>query len=265
MLITRRLPYAGLRVRRGHVETAIHTFRRMEDGRTITLIGTQHVGEPDYFAELRKVIDEVTAAGAVVHWDLLRGKSADAEAAAQTSAERAAFGELNRETLDTTPNTPKRIGLGWVRQVEGLPPGPDWVNTDVTAVDMVRLLGPVRASRRRPSVGARMLETVIAKYEADLSDANRRFVQACYYSQLKKSVRRRARGIADPVRAAVVGTWRECNAVAVALAETRDVVMVWGAGHLAGFAAILLRNGFGLASTRWVFAAREPAKAKQPR
>jgi hypothetical protein len=262
------LPYAGLRVRRGNIETAIHTFHRTEDQRTITLIGTQHIGEPAYYAELRKAIDELTIHGTVkVHYDLLRSTDESADTtSAQTQAERAAFSALYTETTNTTPTMPKRVGLPWITQMEGLPPDPDWVNTDCTAVDMARLLGPARRDPNRPPFGDRLLRALMIRLAAQPNDLTLlRVARDHYYANMARNVRHRARGIKDPVRAAVVGLWRESNATITALNEPHDVVMVWGAGHLAGFAPMLQRNGFELAKTRWVTAAHKPSTRQPPR
>src|SRR6266511_2808288 len=54
-------------IRRTHLQTSIHYYAHPDTGRRVTMIGTHHVGERAYFAGLRVVIDELEAAGALVH------------------------------------------------------------------------------------------------------------------------------------------------------------------------------------------------------
>ena len=52
----------------------------------------------------------------------------------------------------------------------------------------------------------------------------------------------------------IVGHARTLRAVQAAREESRDVVMIWGAAHLAGIDALLSNAGFTRDDTRWLTA-----------
>jgi hypothetical protein len=55
-----------LRVRRGVLQTSVIRYRHRRTGRTVTLVGTAHVGEASYYKRLHAKVTRLEAAGAVV-------------------------------------------------------------------------------------------------------------------------------------------------------------------------------------------------------
>src|SRR6266511_2808289 len=81
-------------IRRTHLQTSIHYYAHPDTGRRVTMIGTHHVGERAYFAGLRVVIDELEAAGALVHCEGSRLLPCDDPAI--TAGEQQLLGQLRR-------------------------------------------------------------------------------------------------------------------------------------------------------------------------
>jgi hypothetical protein len=54
-----------VRVRRRIVLTPVRTYQQRETGRTITLIGTFHLGEPGYYRAMERVIADLETVAAI--------------------------------------------------------------------------------------------------------------------------------------------------------------------------------------------------------
>ena len=78
-----------LRVRRGVLQTPVIRYRHRRTGRTVTLVGTAHVGEASYYDRLHAMVTRLEAAGAVVCYEWI-GPAAEEEWAVASAGERAA-------------------------------------------------------------------------------------------------------------------------------------------------------------------------------
>ena len=93
-----------LRVRRGVLQTPVIRYGHGATGRTVTLVGTAHIGETSYYKRLHAIVTQLEAAGAVVCYEWV-GPAAEEDWAAASASERAsrdaprAMGEGNLHQL----------------------------------------------------------------------------------------------------------------------------------------------------------------------
>src|SRR6266511_3370187 len=129
-------------IRRTHLQTSIHYYAHPDTGRRVTMIGTHHVGERAYFAGLRVVIDELEAAGALVHCEGSRLLPCDDPDI--TAEEQQLLAELRRcDELEK-----RRLAhLGWVGQIDGLGYPPHWQVIDLSYLEILRRLGVTAIQR----------------------------------------------------------------------------------------------------------------------
>src|SRR5688572_1411104 len=57
----------ALRVSDGQVQTAVWILRRPHPGRTVTLVGTMHIGDARYFCQLSDLLERLDDTGAEIH------------------------------------------------------------------------------------------------------------------------------------------------------------------------------------------------------
>lgn len=219
----------------------MHTWTRAEDHRVVTLVGTAHVAEAGYFQALAAFVAAVQADGAVVHFE---GGDPAPEDVLDTLVER------EREAyrvLGSAMSGLDRLGVaaGLVHQRDGLPEQDDWVNTDVTALDMIRMLGP---------------RTILARADRERAD---RLGELVDHQRTVRSVRWLLRNLGHVTRvtdlwsrSATSGLtldWRNAIAASAALAVPAGshVVAIWGCKHLPGIGELLARNDFVLEDVRW--------------
>ncbi len=221
-------------IRRTHVQTSIHHYAHPDTGRRVTVIGTHHVGQPAYFAGLRAVIDELEAAGAVVHCEgsrLLPCDDPDITAEEQRLlAELRRCDELEKQRLSE---------LGWVGQMDGLGYPPHWQVIDLSYLEIFRQLGLAAAQ-----------QLVQGKTRAfDWPDDDRKGID-----RLRMRITLTLRATAndrhvtqlegrEPTKTVLLAdrTMLALNGVA---GTDRDTVLVWGVAHMPGLGAGLGEQGF---------------------
>lgn len=239
-------PRNGQRVHEGAAQTAINTYRR--DGRVVTLVGTFHMAEPDYYQTLRKRVDELEAGGAVVQYE---GVNNDASSPSVTDVERKAV-EALRESTEARYEPVHMLDFGWVAQRDSVlyTDGPAfWRPVDVPALDVVRLFGP-RRLLDQPAITAPAMQIQVIK-AMDTSSVEYAKFRAMARTKFIEMADMR---IDDSTTEAVIYAWREFHAVLAILGAGQDVVAIWGAPHLRGLDQVLVRNEFELADSEWVTA-----------
>src|SRR6266511_2961802 len=210
-------------IRRTHLQTSIHYYAHPDTGRRVTMIGTHHVGERAYFAGLRVVIDELEAAGALVHCEGSRLLPCDDPGI--TAEEQRLLAELRRcDELEK-----RRLAhLGWVGQIN-----------DLSYLEIFRRLGVTAIQR-----------LVHGKTKAfDWSDDDRKGID-----RLRLRVAATLRATANdrhvtqlegraPTKTVLLAdrTMLALNGVA---GTDRDTVLVWGVAHMPGLGAGLREQGF---------------------
>jgi len=245
-----------LRVRRGVLQTPVVRYEHQSTGRTVTLVGTAHVGEASYYTRLHALVTRLEVAGAIVCYERISA-AAEEEWAAASASERAtrdaprAMGE----------QTPRRVcrSLGWVEQGAVFTCAPSWRNVDMTDLELVRLAGPETVHGLREDL-TDVFGSSLAQDQADAFAGAAAAVVFRLVSLDWFDLVRRITTWDDASRRFSHVTVEERNARVLArLPSDADAVLLWGAGHLPGLAADLKRAGHRRQSTTWVNVGRLPA------
>jgi hypothetical protein len=237
---SRRHRRRALRLRRRQVETVVRVFEAPDTGRRLTLVATMHLGDATYYDALSRLLADLAAAGADVHYERIR------------RADDADLTEEERHRLDGVQASGYPVGLAAFVGALGLELQGDRLalpagarNVDVSDVELLRALGWDRYRRlvEPPAVN-------IDERAAPLARPAFRF--------LLKHGRTidRLRALSATNRQASRFMIGERNRVALneALQPSAqgDVALVWGAAHLPGMARELRRHGYRLQSERWL-------------
>ncbi|HSX01440.1 MAG TPA: hypothetical protein VLF67_04325 [Candidatus Saccharimonas sp.] len=260
------------RIHRGQIQTPVWTYRHRDSGRTVTLVGMMHVGEPAYYAAVQSLVASLVEAGAVVQFEGVRTASAE-EMATATPRELAAIASIN-QLLQVI--TRMGEGLGWTSQKTGLKYDPAWTNVDLNDLELVRLLNLADLDRAVADAAEQMTEleqtdpvmmaaSMAMIFRAMHSRSGRVMVDVL--SAFNRAQRRRHQpadaepapdldqlhevvvGQRDPV--AVEGIWRA--------AAHQDVALIWGAAHLPGMGALIEEHGYQRISASWLSVGRPPS------
>lgn len=243
-----------LRVRRSVLQTPVIRYRHRRTGRTVTLVGTAHVGEASYYARLQAILARLEATGAVVCYEWI-GPAAEEEWAAASAGERAARGVSRAMGASS-----QRVGrsLGWVEQRAVFRWAPSWRNVDLTDLELIRRAGPETLAGLREAYtdewGPSLPQEQADAFVAAAAGLVFRLVSLDWFDLLRH-----------------ITTWDDAsrhfnhvdvderNAHALArLPSGADVVLLWGAGHLPGLAAGLKQAGHRRQGTTWVNVGRLP-------
>lgn len=247
------------RIHRGDVQTAVWTLHQPETRRSVTLVGTYHIGDSRYYREIAALADETEKAGGLV-------QSEGSELA--DPAQLLALTEQEKQALAARlPSDEQRAKVREVLQMGLLVPEfgslerrPHWRYPDVDKLSQVRLLGD-RATpptkRARPATPQQATATRTRSPERDARGKRRaaaamrwQWRQPIRFAPLTEALSARS------VFRTVLTNRQEQNAVLdlLAIPGPVDVLAIWGAGHLPGIRAGLVRNGFGMVEMRWMTA-----------
>ncbi len=229
----------------GRVRTAVWTLAHPEVGRTVTLVGTFHIGHTEYFDELSALLARLAAGGAEIHVEGI--SRSDAEDLSDWELERLAEAAAWPEP-ETAGAAVALLHLDSQGAKLHLPAGAR--NVDLTEVDLLRRVGwkgyqrlfaPEAPPARAPALGPLARAFIRAQLRHSRSFDRLR--------SLRRSTRRRARVVLD-----------ERNAVAFAAAAEalgrHDVALVWGADHLPGLARLFRSSGYLVHREEWFEACR---------
>jgi len=237
-------------IRRTHLQTPVHRYTHPDTGRRVTVIGTVHLGEPAYFAGLRAAIDDLTAAGAVVHCEGSRLLACDDPDI--TVSEQQILTDMRRcHELEKRWITE----LGWVGQIEGLGYPPQWRVIDLNQLQIIRRVG-VETMRQSMQRKTTMLDRLDKRPNGiDVFRLGTAVTLRAGASD-RRAVQRRTAEPTDPV---LVGD-RTTVALGGVFDTDRDTVLVWGAGHVPGLGAGLGTRGFvRRGEPQWHTVARVPS------
>jgi hypothetical protein len=229
----------GLRVRRAHLQTAARTLHRRQDRRTITLVGTCHIGEERYFQELAEHVCGLEDKGALVHCEGAHPDQPDPNAPALTPEQKAARELWNRADQVTTHRI--REVLGWTRQKLVLTRA-TWLDLDMS-MDQVQRESDGEEIRQFAEARLTKLywpegDTIgPLRFHVETSDFLRRTATRLPWVQ---------RRINAGLPAVMVHRRRQVAVThaLTAIGQGRDVVMVWGAGHQPAMVSDLAAHGF---------------------
>jgi hypothetical protein len=248
-------PLRVLRVKGTVLQTPVLLYRHPGTGREAALIGMSHAGEARYFRELIETAVRLEAGGTVVLCEMITD-APDAEWAAATDTERAARDAFSSQLHKFTPQLMKY--LGWTWQLDVVEYGPQWVHADMTDLELIRSAGAEAVLE--VSSGDDHVQQLLIDELGDRGPAVFAAVVSVLFRAAGHSTWVAARmgsGFTGPggreseVYAALVGARNE-RALEVITRQDSDVVLLWGADHLSGMAAGLVRAGFERAGVRWV-------------
>ncbi|OLF05546.1 hypothetical protein [Actinophytocola xanthii] len=242
----------GVRTVKNELQTAVNVFTH-PDGRTVTIVGIEHLGTPEYFAQLRKVVDELEAAGASVRLETFQGQ--DNADAARDQAELEALRRLH-DSIASRFNAWSELGLSWIGQRDSvMSTAPSWTHSDVADIDLVRVLGP----EYHPASGKELQSKIewIRQRNATYGLALLRYLEGWKQVRRGDDVQKDKHHV-DWWAKQVISSWRECVELTKVLGQEGDTVLIWGAPHMKGLSQGLLRNGFELVDTQWFTACTAP-------
>jgi hypothetical protein len=209
------------------------------NGRTVTLIGTMHIGDPGYFRELSAVVERLAAGGTVIQVEGISHRHDDR----LTRWEHARLAEADGWT------DPETAGAAAFRRAEsqatGLQLPADATNIDLSHGELLRRVG-WRNYRRlfasQPASGAEPVANAAVRAAVRLQLRHTRLLEGL------KAVRPRNRH----VNRVVIGERnRIAFAGAVEALAGRDVALIWGADHLPGLARLFHQAGYRLRQQTW--------------
>jgi hypothetical protein len=245
-----------LRVRRGVLQTPVIRYRQRSTGRTVTLVGTAHIGEASYYKTLHAMVTQMEAAGAVVLYEAVR-PAAESDWAAASASERAARGAPQAMGQDSSRRVCR--SLRWVEQRAVFACAPSWRNADMTDLELVRQARPEALVGLGEDL-ADVFRTSLGESESDAfagaaAGISFRLLSLDWFDRLRRvATWDAASRHFDDVKVA------ERNARALArLPPGEDAVLLWGAGHLPGLAAGLKETGHRRQATSWVNVGKLPA------
>lgn len=255
------------RVRHGNVLTAVWTLHHPETGRTVTLLGTYHLGDPQYYQEIAALADKTEHAGGLIQSEGTELADATLLTPLTEQEKRALAAKLaSDEELTTTREFLAKGGL--VPELGTLERRPHWRYPDIDKLSQVRLIGDAykipenrvqSKNRTQPKKG-----TPQHKRSAKREARGKRRVAAIMRFLFRLPLRfvplTDHLGATSVFRTAL--TNRQEQNAALDLLEIPgpvNVLAIWGAGHLPGIRAMLERNGFGIVHMRWLTAVTKRA------
>jgi hypothetical protein len=245
----------GGRIVNGNLQSAVQEYRH-PDGRSILLVGLVHLAEPDYFAEIRKITEEVEESGATVLFEGVRGRTEDRE---MSDEERSAIIALD-QALDTKNKEIVRLfGLPWVDQDDSVlsPCFPRWEPADTNVLDVVRLFGPKNATMVAPLAAHlehyKQLKETHGEHSAAFKKARDQFVMAVAAAANPSRDESQYPGIGWMIP--IIFTYREYVAALRTLETKGDIALLWHPGHMIHLGQIFVRYGFEPSETvEWLTA-----------
>jgi hypothetical protein len=244
------------RVRHRTLQTPVVRFEHPKSGRRVTVIATVHVGSAVYYDQLRTMIKETEAAGAVVCYEGL-GPAPKQEWAAASDEERAAL-DGERRMLPEFSKAACRY-FGWVNQWTALGGSPSWRYEQGSSLAYVRRAGAQELLSRQRGFGAPFMGLTQDQQDAfmgGLYAVDARLEQFGWFALLRHLL---ARLVGGAARTDDVVADERTRHVLASLPADSDAVLPWGAGHLPGLAAGLRKAGYRRRETTWVTVARLPA------
>jgi hypothetical protein len=215
------------------VQTPVRQFTHPDTGRTVTVIGTCHLGELDYYRGLREVIDKLEANGAVVQCE---GANIEPDLDNADEQEREVLLDMRRAAKLLARRLTE---IGWVDQHTGLGYPPSWQRTDMTNLEIIRGLGlPLARKQARKSLSR------VTWPDGSRRGPLRLALQVALFFGLGCNDVVLLRSTHHEQADAIVIASRDMTALEAVAATDTDVVMIWGLAHLPGIYSGLTDLGF---------------------
>lgn len=222
----------------GEVQTPIVEFTHSETASKVGLIGAVHIGRQGYYNAINGYIDERTSEGAIVHYEkVTRGNLRDKD---NLSA-------LERRVLRHPANSPTQIlaaKLGLRFQLDALDYTSSWEKHDASWEEILSQVDSSQASEfiTRPWTVPLLKVLPIRTFRAPLRLALRSIVgEEVNETPDKFSI------IRESVAITAVTNHHEHH-------PDREVLMLWGAGHVPALSQGLTDKGYEQQQTHWLTA-----------
>jgi hypothetical protein len=226
------------------LQTPQRVYTHPETGRRITLIGMVHVGEPRYFDQVKAVIAECEAAGAVVHSEASPKHLTDDQLLKMTPEEAEVIQEFKRGSHLIKHQVP---AFGWIDQTSAFWPWPEtWQFIDLSRIDMIRMTGTEKLLRF-----IRRINDMMDWEDNDSKKPHMYRLSIATTFRLAASNSKRVQRRLEPPVHKVLVDHRNKVAMDAVHATTQDVVLVWGSKHLVGMEADLRDHGYVRVSETW--------------
>ena len=245
---------------RPQVQTPIYTLLNPDTGSRVTLVGSVHVAEPQYYEAQNKLLAALREGGAVVYCEGVRAPSAD-ELSAASAENRRLLGILGASMDDVRAPSLAR-GLVASRDVRFA--HQDWEYHDISKLDAVVLLGPdgVRRSAKRARRAKRILRLLPKSLTATLMLKPHAAVE-----QLLRSGESREKLVTG--KDLEMAVHREAVVMAavdeqLARDPGSDFVLPWGALHIPAFRAAFAERGYKDHDEQWMTAISGVQRSVEP-
>lgn len=236
----------GARVKDGKLQTPIITYAHPHSNSKIVFVSMIHVGEAQYFEQVRDKIDSLT--GYTVQYEKLKPLTGDEEA--KLTAREEAVVDQVQAFMQLTMNL---VGLMSLRhQRDALVPGQNWKNADMSLYDFVRTFASENLTFFKSN---KRIET-LGNDEAGKA-AHRWFIDVLFKRLPAIGVLIRILGMLSRNRRRALNIILEKrNDIAVRAilsdAQHGNVCTIWGGMHLNGIERKLKDAGFREVHREWL-------------
>lgn len=241
-----------MRRRFGRLQFPVITLRDTKTGHRVRLVGVIHIAEPAYWKRIQALIDRYGSSS--ILYEMI-SKPSDAEVLRFSENERTVFEFITRQK-QLVGNVVQLLGLRY--QKEGLSYPPDWIRTDMSGAELIRLLAendaayPEEAKKHYQHIEDMAKEKGALKWVLHKGIGHIALLSTVTSKMKRSPYRTRENEIIISMR----------NAIAVEAIlrriETSDVVAIWGVGHLTGMTSLLNQAGFTEEKKEWLTAWTPP-------
>jgi hypothetical protein len=232
--------HLALRITKDRARTAVWTLTRSTTGRTVTLVGTMHIGDPTYYRKLSSLLAGLAEAGAEVHVEGISRR--DGECLSEWEEDRLA----EAGTWDDAETAGAAVNLLRLESQSANLQLPDGTrNIDLSHAEILRRVGWANYRRLFHSKPAPRCEAgfgpavrAVLRFELHHTRAIEGLQSLSHrHRRLNRVVIRERNGRAF--------------AGATEALSRGDVVLVWGTDHLPGLARLFEGSGYRLRREEW--------------
>ncbi len=230
---------------RDGLQTATLTFEKPDQNQMVKLYGMIHVGQPDYYDEISHALTADMQDGHIILYEKVTPPT-DEELKQYSKEERQLYeamkglGAHQKQMAET---------LGLVHQMDQIKLREEWVHSDLTQIEFIRLLiaakltnfvirmfGQVNRAARRFDIIGKLFETAL-----------RTHVLVALFAMLLMLPKYRK------FKSVILDKRNEVGheGIMKALQTSKRVSATWGAAHLPGMSDMLADEGFALTDTKW--------------
>lgn len=246
LLTSRAISYVGLpcmRMRKGALELPVVYYEHPASGRKVALICVIHIAEPQYYAAIQQLLDELGNHAILFEGT---GKLTDEQKVSLTSREQVAAAEMAMlfELVKFLRGTTELQG-----QLDALKYSPSWIRTDTTQVEIVKKMAreDLHFFRKKMPVlpqseaGKKVIRWFVNRVLQKMPAHAVLFYAFALLSRKKRALRRII--LTERNEIAFCGIQKHL--------EEGNVATIWGAAHMMGIQKHLKGAGFRIVKKVW--------------